>query len=357
MSLVRKSKNWMRSAFAKNSPIIRYYTYYHYKGRKDQAKRLIEKHFGNISQRKANKHLRMMRHAFIFEGWDFDEYFAYQYYRYSKEARKEFVTDTEKSIFCLNYNPREVINFFQNKGNTYKCLAEFYKRDVCIVKDSEQDMQPLKEFLEKHSKFIIKPIGASMGNGIQIVSDMSPEEVMGQLKEFPDGIIVEELIKQSKQMASLHESSVNTIRMSIFLTNGKKHLLYPFVKMGRGGSIVDNGAKGGLLGAIDTETGIVTSVMDENGKSYIVHPDTGMPLLGFQIPDWQEAINLAKHMIDYNPKCHYVGWDLAHTDQGWVLVEGNSCGQFVGFQLPTQKGIRQHLLSLAPKCLTFHGRP
>ena len=31
------------------------------------------------------------------------------------------------------------------------------------------------------------------------------------------------------------------------------------------------------------------------------------------------------------PDVHYVGWDLALTDDGWVMIEGNEDGQF-GFQ-------------------------
>ena len=38
------------------------------------------------------------------------------------------------------------------------------------------------------------------------------------------------------------------------------------------------------------------------------------------------------------PSIHYVGWDLAHTENGWVIVEGNHTGQFVGQQMPLNKG-------------------
>lgn len=37
----------------------------------------------------------------------------------------------------------------------------------------------------------------------------------------------------------------------------------------------------------------------------------------------------------------YKGWDLALTDNGWVLVEGNEKGMFIGFQLPTHQGFRK----------------
>ena len=54
------------------------------------------------------------------------------------------------------------------------------------------------------------------------------------------------------------------------------------------------------------------------------------------------AIELAHVM----PDNHYCGWDLALTDEGWVLQEANDRGEFVGFQLPTRMGFRKELLSI-----------
>ena len=33
----------------------------------------------------------------------------------------------------------------------------------------------------------------------------------------------------------------------------------------------------------------------------------------------------------------YAGWDLALTEKGWVMIEGNARGQFV-WQIPSGKG-------------------
>ena len=42
-------------------------------------------------------------------------------------------------------------------------------------------------------------------------------------------------------------------------------------------------------------------------------------------------------------KQRYVGFDFALTQEGWVLVEGNSLGQFVG-QIAEQKGVRKQFM-------------
>ena len=44
---------------------------------------------------------------------------------------------------------------------------------------------------------------------------------------------------------------------------------------------------------------------------------------------------------------HYVGWDFAHTDNGWVIVEGNPRGQIIMMQLFFERGFKQELLTYA----------
>ena len=38
----------------------------------------------------------------------------------------------------------------------------------------------------------------------------------------------------------------------------------------------------------------------------------------------------------------YIGWDLALTENGWVMVEGNRTAQF-GWQITTQTGFREEV--------------
>lgn len=80
---------------------------------------------------------------------------------------------------------------------------------------------------------------------------------------------------------------------------------------------------------MDTNTGIVyTAGFDESENRYVVHPDSGTVIPGFQIPRWDEAKQLAIGLAQVTNN-RYTGWDLALTDEGWVMVEGNDCGEFI----------------------------
>lgn len=89
-----------------------------------------------------------------------------------------------------------------------------------------------------------------------------------------------------------------------------------------------------------SDTGVIVGTSDENGMSYSVHPDTGYPLLGFQIPRFEEAVALAKELAFVCPKVRYVGWDLALTPNGWIMIEGNADGGFVLWQSSLHQGCR-----------------
>ncbi|HLP02509.1 MAG TPA: sugar-transfer associated ATP-grasp domain-containing protein, partial [Opitutaceae bacterium] len=129
-------------------------------------------------------------------------------------------------------------------------------------------------------------------------------------------------------------------------------LYHPFLRTGVGGAVVDNGGAGGILAAIDPATGILsTDGRDEDGVYYPRHPDTGIVYRGFQIPRWAEVAELAGRLCRIVPGERYTGWDFALTPDGWVLVEANHRGQFVGFQMLTRQGCRHEFEAL----LAAHG--
>ena len=203
------------------------------------------------------------------------------------------------------------------------------------------------KLIANKKRLIIKPLDGSFGRGIRIVT---PEDGYADmlLKSYPGGFIAEEVIQQDERMAQLHPESVNTLRIHTLQNNGIVEVFHPYIRIGRGKSVVDNAGSGGVFTSCNSETGEVLTVVDEYCHSYTSHPDNGFPLVGFKVPCWKEAFDFARQLALTNQDVHYAGWDLALTKDGWVLVEGNPRAQMI-FQISEGKGFKNEVLQLCKK--------
>ncbi len=288
---------------------------------------------------------RDMWYSFILYHASFSEYFVYRFPRLSHEGRREFVTEAEKNALCERLSPPEVRRVIWDKWSAYNLFRDFYRRDAVKV-DAESTFEEFGTFIGAHPRFIAKPRLESCGMGVTIydaaAADFDAAAVFAALQGI--GVICEELIVETGVLASLHPGSVNTVRIATLMQDGAPVVLFTFLRVGRGDSIVDNAGAGGFAALIDTETGIVlTPGVTERLQEAAVHPDTGMPILGIRLPRWQEALDLARRAAMLYPDHPYISWDFAYTENGWVVVEANCMGQFICPQFTTGRGFRAHL--------------
>lgn len=228
----------------------------------------------------------------------------------------------------------------------YLLTKPYFRREALLVRD-DCDKNAFLRFVLKHGAVIIKPNSSACGSGIYVVrisNEAQAENEFDKMLSLGGQWMVEELISQSYSMASWNPSSVNTVRISSFLNNGEFHILCPFIRVGRQGCVVDNGGQGGLYAAIDEGTGkVMTDGRDEINNVYLAHPDSGVQFKGWQVPDWNDLVTLTKEIHLSMPKHKYIGWDFAHTESGWVLIEGN-WGEFIAQQSTTGVGMKQQFL-------------
>lgn len=338
----KKIKRWIRTSSLANSP---FYQFLRFKIHEKACDKAISVYIPDCSKRKKDEVKKMMKEAVLKYHWDFYEFFYFDYQNLSEDERLSFVPEYEKNVFCSKVNDPEDAQIFYNKWETYCKFKKFYNREAVYI-SSISDLLKIDvvEFVRKHTSFILKPVEAACGRGIKLIKELDSEMAMNKLKqvlsEAPSKYIMEELICQVNEMASFHESSVNTIRITTINYGDHIDIIHPFMRTGQGGSFVDNGGSGGIIAAISPDNGKVIAACDESLNWYELHPNSKLPLVGFKVPYWEAAISTARALATMLPNVKYVGWDLALTEKGWVMVEGNDFGAFVGFQLPTRKGFR-----------------
>lgn len=261
----------------------------------------------------------------LYYGIDPEEYLRYGFEKLSEYARWQYVGDRERSPRMHSISDPEAYEILKDKVRAYEKFKDYYKRDVIAV-NSVEDLDKFEAFVAKHKEFIVKPNRAYGGRGIyrdEIKPDDDAKKIlMDMISKHEHGTVIEELIIQAPEMAKFHPGSVNTIRLVTYNDKGKIRIVQTSVRIGLGDSVVDNGC---LSSGVDIETGIiVTPGRCAHRKGlYVIHPETNIQILGSKIPQWEGLLKLAYELPNILPKQKIIGWDLALSTDGWVMIEAN----------------------------------
>ena len=89
----------------------------------------------------------------------------------------------------------------------------------------------------------------------------------------------------------------------------------------------DNFAAGGFASAVDHAAGTLNTAVRKNlndaAIDYVAYPGSAQPFAGFCLPFWKEALDLCLQAHRVFSEFPSVGWDVAITPDGPVLLEGN----------------------------------
>lgn len=97
------------------------------------------------------------------------------------------------------------------------------------------------------------------------------------------------------------------------------------------------------MAPIDGQTGIVFHrAIDVKKNLHIFHPDSGVQVLGFKIPNWQGVLELVKAAALEQEKIKFTAWDIAiRDDYQPIIIEGNYNNPSTTFhQIPVYEGYR-----------------
>ncbi len=124
-------------------------------------------------------------------------------------------------------------------------------------------------------------------------------------------------------------SAVCCVRFICLVTERGASVHTAFWKIAAGRNMLDNfshGDYGNCLGALDVGTGTVTHAISKLGIGGAIerHPTTQRRLIGFQLPDWQAAIDRVIAAATHFPGLRLQNWDVALCPQGPVLLELNT---------------------------------
>ncbi len=188
--------------------------------------------------------------------------------------------------------------------------------------------------------------------------DYTPQRIANTLTDprlltaaYPGGCIrrsflVERRLCSHPDIVNITESqTLCCLRLVTLLTRrGTVEIIGNYFKIQPRNTAADNFDEGGdtLFASVDQQTGILQKGVFYYRKDrtrHARHPDGGKEFFGRKLPLWDEAVCLAHRAARAFPLARTVGWDIAMTNDGVYLIEGNVRYGMVTLQFVADRGL------------------
>ncbi len=276
------------------------------------------------------------------------EYFQFRFFEKDNHEKKTFAGTGFMYEYQLKMNPKDSRKILSDKLKFLPAYKDFVQHKYISLQDLKQNPDSGQSLLSnKSGKVVLKHSTGQCGRGIEVknATDFNPTSLIQRLEETENDF-VEEFVEQHDQLMRMSPSGLNTIRVITQINEkGVVDILGARLRI-TVNSAVDNLAAGNIAAPINVDTGIIEGpavYSDITKKDVYKHPFTGVEIIGFAIPFWKETIELTKNAALVNPDNRSIGWDVAITNQGPELIEGNHDWCKLLWQLPIKKGLKPTL--------------
>jgi len=153
--------------------------------------------------------------------------------------------------------------------------------------------------------------------------------------------LIEERIRPHPELAEFIGPTLCTARvLTIVALDGSPRVVGAIFKVQPRAVGVDHLLYGAVASWIDPETGALGPGRTRTHCDYVtVVPGTARPLVGYRLPLWPQVKQLALDAAAAFPLARGIGWDIAVSDRGAVLIEGNERWSPSLVQLPAPHGL------------------
>jgi Sugar-transfer associated ATP-grasp len=175
-------------------------------------------------------------------------------------------------------------------------------------------------------------------------SDVALETFIADVTaHYQKGYLFQKRLLPHAAIRAICGNRLATVRIVTINPKTGPEILRTAWKIPAGANAADNFWRtGNLLGEIDIETGRIKRVVRGKGIDQVelqAHPDSGATIVNFQLPMWEQAKTLALEGMKVFPKMGMIGWDIAITDDGPVIVEPNETPDHMLPQIADRRGI------------------
>ena len=276
------------------------------------------------------------------------DYFIFRFFQMDKNGRNKWAGTGFMYEYHLKMNPNETRDILSDKIKFFTAYADFVNHTNCTISDLEESNAKMESVLNnKSGKIVIKDSLGQCGWDVEVLktSELNKTELLKYMKQKGFNLI-EEFVIQHPELAKLSTTGLNTVRMvTQFNKKNEVEILAARLRISVN-SHVDNLASGNIAAPIDINSGKVSGLgvySDITKQDVEFHPMSNLRIVDFQVPKWNEVKELVINAAKHRPENRSIGWDVAITENGVELIEGNHNWCKILWQLPVKKGLKDTL--------------
>lgn len=275
------------------------------------------------------------------------EFYQFRFFELSDAEKAAWAGTGTMYEFQRRANPPVHRDMLEDKRRFHMAYRPYFRHEVFALEDIERDPARVARLLERHAQLVFKPARGNCGAGVAFVESrtLSADGLLHWMRSRSFDL-VEARVVQHPALQELSPSGVNTVRVFTCLDEHDRCRMLGCRLRISVNSPVDNMASGNLAAPVDEATGRVCGpgvYSDITRPPESVHPVTGAPIEGFQIPFWPETLALVREASELHPQNRSIGWDIVITADGPGLIEGNHDWCKLVWQLPVGRGLKELL--------------
>jgi hypothetical protein len=293
--------------------------------------------FKDINHDRMNKHIDIiqknsgksrfairwdMMWNFLTRGTGYTDYFRCNFIELSNKEKDTFATAKRFYKLLAYLNSEEYTVVLSDKLIFNELFREYLHRDFINLRKSSVD--DFKKFLSNKTTVFAKENHGEGGHGITKirVSDIADAEALYYQLRKNGQLLVEDAIIQHEDLNQINPYVVCSFRIITLYKDGKATMIANAMRINQDEAEVI-GCTNDLYFSIGADGKIDSNVVDDYGEVYDTHPMTGKRFSDVYIHGVKEAFDMCVEAHQRIPQVRYIGWDVAFSVNGPVMVEGN----------------------------------
>jgi alpha-L-glutamate ligase-like protein len=245
----------------------------------------------------------------------------------------------------LDHNPRAKYPIVDDKLRMHDLCRTIGVPTPCVYAEvsSYATLRRLPELIGQQDDFVIKPSRGSAGRGVLVIVGRDGEHFlrhngaklgidslrqhisdilsgMYSLGAQQDRALLQQRIRLHPAFAAISHKGIPDVRVILYRNEPAMAMLRLPTKESNGRA---NLHQGGIGTGVDLESGITNHAVQRN-RVIDRHPDTGKPLVGKQVPYWEDVLEMARR-VARAVGLGYIGVDIVvDVNEGPMLLEANA---------------------------------